>query len=196
MPSILTFVYRLLVLSMNTDAINHGRRAFLKGKFEKENLNALPLRPPWSIDDHAFTSLCSRCSACINGCPENILVKGDGGYPVASFSRGECSFCKQCVDACPVSALVDNPDKPPWTVKATIEEHCLTNRGVFCLSCGDECETRAITFSPDARGIARPLVTLSSCTGCGACVRVCPVSAIKIIQPNTPSDTERSHDHS
>ncbi|EBZ8115558.1 4Fe-4S dicluster domain-containing protein, partial [Salmonella enterica subsp. enterica serovar Typhi] len=37
----------------------------------------------------------------------------------------------------------------------------------------------AITFRPTLSGIYQPQLDSQACNGCGACVAICPVSAIK-----------------
>jgi ferredoxin-type protein NapF len=57
---------------------------------------------------------------------------------------------------------------------------CLAARGVVCRSCGDSCPHAAIRFWPRIGGPALPEILDDACTGCGACVGVCPVSAIEV----------------
>ncbi|MBD4688740.1 4Fe-4S dicluster domain-containing protein, partial [Xanthomonas citri pv. citri] len=49
-------------------------------------------------------------------------------------------------------------------------------------SCGDGCESRAIRFRPALGGIATLQLDLTACNGCGACLSVCPTSAISILR--------------
>lgn len=64
---------------------------------------------------------------------------------------------------------------------ARISEACVEPRGVMCRRCGDECDTRAITFRPLGGGKARAALDQDICTGCGACLGTCPVAAISLI---------------
>ncbi|WP_149865144.1 4Fe-4S binding protein, partial [Salmonella enterica] len=41
------------------------------------------------------------------------------------------------------------------------------------------CEPMAITFRPTLSGINQPQIDSQACNGCGECVAICPVSAIK-----------------
>ena len=44
---------------------------------------------------------CIGCGACVEECPVNAIVEGDGKYEI---NADECIECGACADACPVSA--------------------------------------------------------------------------------------------
>src|SRR5574338_593991 len=69
-----------------------------------------------------FTARCSRCGDCLSACPTGILRKGEGGFPVVDFSRGECTFCGDCVNACMPGALHRLDGQAPWSLSARIGE--------------------------------------------------------------------------
>lgn len=158
---------------MATSSIS--RLQFLRGDFRGKQQ---PLRPPWAGGDEAkFIKSCERCGECIKVCPETILEKGRGGFPQVNFQQGECTFCGLCVERCPNDTL-QKTDEPPWQLKAHIEAHCLTKRGIICVTCRDSCEVEAIHFQ-QAR-VPLPEINLETCNGCGACYQTCPVTAITI----------------
>lgn len=163
------------------------RRSFLRGHF----LNALkseqvkqqghqPIRPPWA-NLAIFSQKCTACQRCITDCEMQILVKGAGGYPEVNFTQGrkECSFCQACVNSCD-NGVFRSTDEQAWQHQVKIEADCLTQRHIECRSCEDSCEARAIRFKRQLGGIATPQLDLTSCTGCGACLSVCPAQAITI----------------
>ena len=78
-----------------------------------------------------------------------------------------------------VSAQIatDQP-QAPWSLTAVIGPACLPRHGVECRSCGDFCDARAIRFAPRIGGSPLPEIDRERCTGCGACVAPCPVTAI------------------
>ena len=156
-----------------------SRTQFLRGDFTGRSR---PIRPPWSVPEYEFVERCARCGDCITACPQQILVKGRGGFPQVDFSRGECLFCGDCVTACKPGVLsgwtADGP--APWTVRAQISNRCLAYRGVECRSCADQSERAAIRFRLVAGGVAQPVYDLASCNGCGACFSACPVRAIEL----------------
>ncbi|MDO6705246.1 ferredoxin-type protein NapF [Photobacterium sp. 1_MG-2023] len=144
-------------------------------------------RLPWMIGDTAFTDQCTRCQNCLKACESHIIVIGDGGFPQVDFQHGECTFCYQCADVCP-EPLFRPRAEAPWSATASITESCLAAQGVECRSCGDACEPMAIQFSLQPGCVAQPEVLAADCTGCGACVSVCPSQAIHI-----QSETQRNH---
>lgn len=156
------------------------RAQFLSGDW---GAREMPRRPPWALAEEEFIARCTRCSDCLSACPTGILEKGRGGFPRVNFAKGECTFCGDCVAACKPAALVRAEGAAPWRLAAQIGVTCLAHQGVVCRSCGDRCEVRAIRFRLARGGVARPELDGASCTGCGACVAVCPVGAISMCEP-------------
>lgn len=138
------------------------------------------LRPPWAMPGNAFVHACTGCAACVDACPERVLVMR-GGKAVFDPEHGECSFCHACVDACAPAALRDDGVAAPWAYRALVDDACLGARGVVCASCRDACPQSAILIPPAARGAAR--IDVDACTGCGACVAVCPTRAVHLHLP-------------
>jgi ferredoxin-type protein NapF len=168
-----------------------SRRQFLRGNFHKENKD---VRPPWAIQENDFIDACSRCNECVLKCPEKIIVKGDGGFPIINFNLGGCTFCQECVTACGDGALsISSTDQSPWSLIANISAKCISLHGVMCRSCADSCEEEVITFSHQLGGISHPEIESKSCTGCGACVATCPVNAIKISERKIREEYNYEH---
>jgi ferredoxin-type protein NapF len=155
-----------------------SRRQFMRGDFKARRP---PQRPPWALAEESFIDACTRCGACVPVCPTRIIVVVRG-YPEVDFKRGECTLCGACTDACKDGALPhSHTGTLPWTIKAQIAESCLARRGVECRICGDHCAVAAIRFSPRLGGPPTAEVDPDSCTGCGACVAPCPVTAISLV---------------
>ncbi len=112
-------------------------------------------------------------------CPEQILVLAADGWPERLLRAGECTFCGDCEGVCTPKAL-DRQHGLASTLLAAIGPDCLTAGGIVCQSCRDVCPEAAISFVP-AR-VPKPRLRLESCTGCGACVPVCPSGAIELIE--------------
>jgi len=166
---------------------NLKRRAFLRGKSPR--LEPDTIRPPWAIEASQFIEKCIRCDDCITACPEKIINRGDGGYPEINFLKGECTFCSKCADACEAGAFRNRSTEKldssiqsskPWTLQVSFATTCLSLNAVVCRSCSDNCDEQAINFKLKLGGISEPLFTQEVCTGCGACVSVCPVRAVQI----------------
>ncbi len=138
-----------------------------------------PIRPPWAGPEAAFLTSCDRCGRCARACPEKIIVAGRDGVPEVDFRRGDCSFCRDCVAACSTGALTAS-ERAPWFTVAEIAYSCLSVQGVICRLCQERCQAAAIAFLPALGGYALPDVDAEACTGCGACVRICPVTAVRI----------------
>jgi len=152
-----------------------SRRALLFGR----RAATAPLRPPWALDENDFLDACTACGACVERCPERVIVRGAGGRPVFDPRLGECTFCGECERACTPRALDRSASDEPWTLKALAGEACLPRHGVVCSSCRDACPERAIAFPLTAR-VPLPAIDNARCTGCGACVSVCPTQAIAL----------------
>jgi ferredoxin-type protein NapF len=136
---------------------------------------------PWLVDEQAFIADCSRCSKCIDVCETGIVINGEGGFPEVDFSKGECSLCEKCADICPDPVFVTR-DQKPWNQIAKISDKCLALQGIECRVCGENCEYAAIKFRLQRGGTATPTLNESDCTGCGGCIKPCPVGAIDIIK--------------
>ncbi len=157
-----------------------ARRAFLRGR-------PLPARRPavlpWLDAGVDFHETCTRCRACLEACPEDIIVADAEGFPGIDFRRGACSFCGACAAACP-EPLFDRAAAEAWDLKAAIGPDCLARRQVVCQSCKEVCGEGAIHFSLAPGRVPLPGLDAARCTGCGACVAVCPAGAITVAPPN------------
>lgn len=157
------------------DGIDPARRGLLRGHVRP---GPAPLRPPWALRN-GFTDACTRCGACIEACPEGLIVQGDGGYPEIDFKLGECTFCGACADACPEGAF-DRAGEPWDLVASVVGRACLSERGIVCRSCRDACPASAIAFTLRPGGSASPGIDRDACTGCGACLSACPADAVSM----------------
>lgn len=138
------------------------------------------LRPPWAWSDATFTDRCTLCEACIEACPERIIVAGHAGYPIVDFSSGGCTFCGACRQICSEDCFDLAEDANPWAQHAVVGMTCVEHKGVACRMCESACEANALSFRPAVGGRSTVTVQEDRCTGCGSCLSHCPVGAISI----------------
>ena len=150
-----------------------SRRALLVGRQAPGFRRILP---PGATDDGLLG--CSGCGNCADACPTHIIsLVGD--LPSLDFSVGECTFCGECANVCPEQVFQGkSPHRFPHV--ALITDSCLARNRVECQSCRDTCPGEAIRFRPQTRGPFLPVLDDQACNGCGACISVCPVAAIKV----------------
>lgn len=140
---------------------------------------ANPIRPPWSLPEAEFVDACKACGDCVEACPKAILVEGRGGHPVVDFSRGACDFCGACAQSCAQSAFGARK-YAPWRLVAAFGNQCLSSSGIVCRICAGRCDSHAIRVHPQVGGRAEPRLENAACTGCGACISICPAGAIRL----------------
>ncbi|HWA48854.1 MAG TPA: ferredoxin-type protein NapF [Dongiaceae bacterium] len=161
--------------------IDHRRRAFLG--LHAQPVVARAIRPPWTTDESL--AACTGCGACVAACPERILRLDPAGLPKVDFSAGACTFCGDCAKSC-TAPVFDLARSPAWQVRISISDRCLPKSGVLCESCRDICLDGAIGFARAPGRAPVPLISDSACTGCGACVSVCPAGAISAARHDGP----------
>lgn len=149
-----------------------SRRDFLRGRSPARGR----VLPPGFLGSRP--EVCSVCTLCLEHCPSSIIVMDDG-VPSLDFSLGECSFCGECRTHCPHAAdIFAGPVSLPHVVE--IKAGCLARNGIDCQACRDHCPTTAIRFRPRLGGPFLPEILDDACSGCGACISVCPVGAVSV----------------
>ncbi len=168
------------------------RRAFLcgdylireRGALAGRRLRALGPAPP-RLAGVVASGACTGCGGpCAGACDRGLIqFHSDRHYPAATpyldFAETGCTFCGRCDAACPAS---DDHDSAATALGyAQLDTaRCLAWRQVLCLSCMGRCPLQAIQWDPRKR----PSVDLARCSGCGACVGVCPEGAIAVQPTN------------
>jgi len=167
-----------------------------------EDPNALrPVRPPGSVPERAFLSMCVRCGECMKVCPYNVLqpmgfdqgLEGLWTPRVAADHAGCAPSCNTCGQVCPTGAIRSLPLEEKKVARMGLaivnETTCLpfANRQA-CQACVDECKEAgydAIEFvrvhtevddgGDPIEGSSQdaPVVLAEKCVGCGLCQMSC-----------------------
>lgn len=121
---------------------------------------------------------CTGCGACAEICPSRIIAIR-AGVPALDLAQGECTFCGKCAERCPERVFPSEPQNR-FQHTVAIGEDCLAVNYVDCQACRDVCPPVAIRFRPRMGGPFIPILDAEACTGCGACISVCPTQSIAI----------------
>ncbi|MBC8431792.1 MAG: 4Fe-4S binding protein [Desulfobacterales bacterium] len=180
----------------------------LDGQIHKVSDSRL-IRPPGSIPENDFLTLCQRCGLCMKACPTNVInpaltEAGMAGFwtPSLIMIQGYCEYtCTLCGSVCPTKAIrrisVKEKIEAPVRIGSAyiVRGRCLPWSGNGpCIVCEEHCPTspKAIRLyegwmpGPDGKyiDVKLPYVNLKECVGCGICEYKCPVKgrpAIRII---------------
>jgi ferredoxin-type protein NapG len=156
------------------------------------------IRPPFARPELDFLLACTRCDACIEACPHNVIfpLPFSRGAEVAAtpaldlLNRG-CQLCEDwpCVQACGEGALLlpevaEDADGelaaaaeservlPPALSRVVIDTTvCLPYNGPECGACKGSCP---IPDTLQWQG-EKPVINSASCVGCALCREACIV---------------------
>lgn len=153
------------------------------------------IRPPFALPELEFLLACTRCNACIDACPHNVIfplaarLGGDvANTPALDLLTKGCHLCADwpCVNACETNALViPESDKIEKIIKklAVAEINtatCLPYTGPECGACESACPVSgALVFESE-----KPIIKTEFCVGCALCREACIVDD-KAININT-----------
>jgi len=175
------------------------------------------IRPPGALEEAAFLQSCVRCGECMKVCITGglqpaLLEAGLEGLwtPVLVPRIGYCEFnCTLCGQVCPTGAIRRLPLEEKQRVRLG---HAAIDRGrclpfahaTPCIVCEETCPTpkKAIWLEEvtvrDRAGksvrLQQPHVDLTTCIGCGACEKHCPVVGQPAITVTIAGES-RSQEH-
>jgi ferredoxin-type protein NapG len=159
------------------------------------------VRPPFALNELDFLLACSRCGACIEVCPAQVIFPLSAslgpdvaGTPALDLAHRACQLCNDwpCVNACEPGALMlpridENETIPlPQLASASIDiKACLPYQGPECGACEGSCPIDgALTWDN-----YQPVIHAERCIGCGLCRQACIMEpkAIHIVaRPENP----------
>ncbi|MDR1410399.1 MAG: RnfABCDGE type electron transport complex subunit B [Oscillospiraceae bacterium] len=121
---------------------------------------------------------CIGLGDCATVCPyDAVRVCPDG---VARVDTIKCRACKACVVACPKDLITLVPKEAPPTAvlcrntqKGAVTRKLCEKGCIGCMRCKKTCLNDAVILE---NNLAR--INPEKCTGCGECVKVCPVACI------------------
>lgn len=156
------------------------------------------IRPPGSMPEAEFLSLCIRCGECMKACPSNTLqpvwLKAglEGIFsPILVPRIAACVVaCNACSKVCPTGAIRDIPLQEKNHAKLgtawVVRQNCLVwEQDKKCLVCDEICPYGAVACKPvPGLNNAAPFVDENKCLGCGWCEARCPVQGAAAIRVN------------
>ncbi|MFD1807074.1 4Fe-4S dicluster domain-containing protein [Gemmobacter lanyuensis] len=132
---------------------------------------------PWT-SELRLAQHCTACGDCAPACPEGIIEIKDG-RPRIRLNGAACSFCGACATACTAGAF-DRDQPEPWPVRVEVGPSCLLAAGIACQLCTDACDSAALRIDLRVRPVGAIRIDAAACTGCGACLAVCPGAALQL----------------
>ncbi len=138
---------------------------------------AIGARPPGAMPELLLSSSCIHCSRCVAVCDQNAIQLDENGLPHIRGLDGWCDFCMKCGEACPTGALTPVDPQTAKIATARIDkDRCIAWDWNACGLCYERClELQQAIWRDDD---LHPFVDENKCNGCGACVMVCPRSAV------------------
>lgn len=153
------------------------------------------IRPPFAIDELDFLLACTRCSACIEACPHQVIFPlsaklgvQEAKTPALDLLNKGCHLCQDwpCVTACEPGALrrpfeADEKEEenekepvqavapPPFATASIDPSRCLPYTGPECGACQGSCPVPgALTWIDE-----KPRIDKIACLGCALCREAC-----------------------
>ena len=144
------------------------------------------IRPPYAIPELEFLLACTRCGACNEACPHNVIFPLAArlgadvvNTPALDLLKKGCHLCEDwpCVKACETGALVikyenDKQEVVEKFANAIIDESlCLPFSGPECGACIYACKIEGVLQLVQEK----PVINQQLCVGCGLCREACVV---------------------
>lgn len=149
------------------------------------------IRPPFAIAELEFLLACTRCDACIEACPHEVIFPLPArlgadivSTPAMDLLNRACHLCEDwpCVKACEPGALqLPDTEEQAWPAMARAkinQDTCLPYLGPECGACAGSCPIPGTLSWQNEK----PVIDEAKCAGCGLCREACMLEpkAIKI----------------
>jgi ferredoxin-type protein NapG len=147
------------------------------------------IRPPFALSELDFLLACTRCGACIEACPHQVVFPLSAklgvqvvATPALDLLNKGCHLCEEwpCVNACEPGALLrpveadEEKDSasaaaPPLARVLIDPGRCLPYTGPECGACRGSCPVPgALTWADE-----KPQIDEAACLGCALCREAC-----------------------
>lgn len=152
------------------------------------------VRPPFALDELDFLLACTRCDACVEACPHDVIfalgaILGPqvADTPALDLLNRGCRLCDEwpCVKSCGPGALristtgaqdnlkgadeTDSATPAPLALVRVDPKQCVPYQGPECGACANSCPVPgALLWASN-----RPRIDPQKCLGCGQCREAC-----------------------
>lgn len=144
-----------------------------------------PVLPAGAGSRKAFDLTCVGCQLCVAQCPEQVLRPSTDparfGRPEMDFRRGHCRIdCVRCGEVCPAGAIVKLTPEEKRNVHLG---HAVWKSALCLRNEGESCNACVRHCPVQAVKLVNNLPTIDkrACIGCGACEHYCPVRPLPAI---------------
>ncbi len=137
------------------------------------------LRPPFARPELEFLLCCTRCDACFEACPHDVIFRlperlgiDTADTPALDLSNRGCRLCQDwpCATACETNALELTKGAPRLAAIEIDIDVCLPYSGPECGACADSCPVPGALQWQDG---LRPTIDPDICVGCAQCREAC-----------------------
>ena len=164
-------------------------KSFTSKETQHEPVVSIPriwIRPPGAIEETLFRKKCDLCGECMTACPKSAIIVHQGStdgtqFPYLNLHMQACAMCEDfpCIKSCNTGALNIYMGKKIGTARINDQLCNQFKENLECTYCRDYCPIPEI-FMVEQNSIS---LNEEKCSGCGICLKVCPVDFAINIEP-------------